>query len=67
MTNQFAGLPVDVGSFQVIKLVANQIENLRTYYYPDEIALTVNYLAIHDRLPCPRRAPWQKGALVGRQ
>src|ERR1700756_3364207 len=53
MTDQFTGRAVDVDPFEIIKLLAGRIENLRADHDADEHALTVEYVAAHGRPPCP--------------
>jgi hypothetical protein len=54
MTNQFARWAVDVGSLEVVKFIAAEVENCRTDHDADESTFTVEYVAAHDRPPCPR-------------
>ena len=55
MTDQFTGGAVDVDPFEIIKLPASRIENLRAYHDANEDAPTVEYVAAHDQTSSPLR------------
>jgi hypothetical protein len=50
MTDQFTGLPVDLAPFEIVKLLAGRIENLRANHDANEDALAVEYVVAHDDL-----------------
>ena len=66
MTDQFTGRAVNVDTLEIVKLLTAEIENFRAGRYADVHPLTVEYLAAHDRPPCPR-GPATKAALIGQR
>ena len=50
MTDQLTGRAVDIDPFEIVKLVAAGIENLRADHDADEDALAVEYVVAHDDL-----------------
>jgi hypothetical protein len=50
MTDQFTGLAVDLAAFEIVKLLAGRIENLRADHDANEDALTVEYVVAHNDL-----------------
>jgi len=50
MTDQFTGLAVDLAPFEIVKLLAGRIENLRADHDSNEDAFTVEYVVAHDDL-----------------
>ena len=50
MTDQFTGLAVDLAAFEIVKLLAGRIENLRPDHDANEDAPTVEYVVAHDDL-----------------
>src|SRR6266550_114369 len=52
--------------FEIVKLLTAEIENCRTVHCADMDALTVEYVAAHDRPPYVR-VPTTNAALIGRR
>jgi hypothetical protein len=54
VTDQFTREFVDVGTFEVIELLAPKVENWRTNHHADVDATTVEYISVHDLPPIAR-------------
>jgi len=61
VTDKFAGRPIDIDPFNIVELLAREVEDLRAAHHRNVDASTIENTAAHERPPV--EAPWQRRAL----